>query len=323
VNGYGATETPQIMCWFGVPAEFPSNGKQVPIGRGIDGVQILVLSKTGQLAGTGELGEIYIRTPYLTLGYENDETLTSARFLPHAFRTEARDRMYRTGDLGRYRPDGTVEFVRRDDDQVKIRGYRVELGEVESALAQHPLIRKAVVVRRDDGPAGPSLVGYLQTDQDDAVPPEALRSFLRERLPEYMVPSAWVTLDAFPLTPNGKIDRTALPRPDATRESLEVEFVAPRTPTEVAVAAIWQEVLQLDRVGVHDNFFDLGGHSLLATQVVARVKQSLRIDLGLRHLFEVPTLEELAGTVEILRHSAEAPESLGYDAGDDRSEFVL
>jgi acyl carrier protein len=200
--------------------------------------------------------------------------------------------------MGRRRSDGSLEFMGRKDTQVKIRGYRIELGEIETALAQHHLVKKAVVLHRDDGPAGPYLVGYLLTSRDTSVSPEELRSFLSERLPAYMVPSAWVELDAFPLTPNGKIDRQALPLPDAAREKLDMSFVGPRTPTEAAIAAIWQEVLKLDRVGIHDNFFELGGHSLLATRVVSRVRQEFQLDLKLMDLFKMPTIAELTKGLE-------------------------
>ena len=264
VNGYGATETPQIMCWYVVPPEFSSNMEQVPIGQGIDGVQILVLNNTGQLAGIGELGEIYIRTPYLTLGYVNDEALTSARFLPNPFRPAAGDRMYRTGDLGRYRLDGTLEILGRLDDQVKIRGVRVEPDEVTAALSRHPVVKACAVVAREDERGQPYLVGYVMTAGRKEVTTTEFMSFLSRQLPTAMVPARYVFLETLPLTPNGKVDRQALPAPDQTGFEQEKRFVAPRSPLEEALAGIWKELLGQERISVHDNFFELGGHSLIS-----------------------------------------------------------
>jgi len=214
--------------------------------------------------------------------------------------------LYKTGDLARYLPDGNIEFLGRLDHQVKIRGFRVELEEVETVLAQHPKVREAVVLAREDNPADPSaslragkrLVAYVIPNQGFAPTINELRSFLKEKLPEYMVPSAFVFLDTLPLTPNGKIDRKALPTPDQSRPELDQSFVAPRTPVEETIVEIWAEVLKVEKVGIHDNFFDLGGHSLLATQVMSRLREGLGVDLPLRALFEAPTIAELALRVE-------------------------
>ena len=323
VNAYGATETPQIMSWYIVPPDFSSNVAQVPIGQGIDGVQVLVLNDAGQPAGIGELGEIHVRTPYLTQGYVNDEAMTSARFLPNRFRPEAGDRIYRTGDMGRLSPDGHIEFVGRRDFQVKIRGFRIEVGEVVVTLRRHPAIGDVVVAPGEDAHGDRNVVAYLETKQAPSPSLTEIRTFLQQKLPEYMIPSAFVFLEALPRTPNGKIDYASLPTPDFERSRLDTEFVAPRTPIEVAIAEIWQSVLKLDQVGIHDNFFDLGGHSLLATQVVVRVRESFHIDLELRYLFQVPTLKGLAGTVEILRNSTQNHESFTKNSEGDRSEIVL
>ncbi len=198
-------------------------------------------------------------------GYLNRPELTAEKFIPDPFSAEPGARMYKTGDLARYRPDGNIEFLGRADHQVKIRGFRIELGEIEAALGQHPAVREAVVLAREDAPGEKRLVAYVvagarAADDDD------LRRFLKEKLPEYMVPAVFVLLDALPLMPNGKIDRRALPAPDRSRPELDKAFVAPRTPTEELLAEIWAQLLDIERVGVHDNFFDLGGHSLLATQ---------------------------------------------------------
>jgi amino acid adenylation domain-containing protein len=298
VNAYGATETPQIMSWYEVPADFSSHVEQVPIGQGIDGVQVLVLNNAGKLAGIGELGEIHIRTPYLTRGYVNDEALTSARFLPNPFREEAGDRMYRTGDMGRLSPDGRIEFVGRRDSQVKIRGFRIEVGEVEAALGRHPAVRDVVVVPGEDGQGERYLVAYLATDEDGAPSISEVRGFLQQKLPEYMIPSAFVFLDTLPRTPNGKVDYRALPEPDLERSRLETQFVAPRTQVEKVLAKIWGEVLGLEGVGVHDNFFDLGGQSLLAVHLFARMQKILGKDLPLTTLFQAPTIGQLASIIQ-------------------------
>ncbi|HKH48447.1 MAG TPA: amino acid adenylation domain-containing protein [Thermoanaerobaculia bacterium] len=281
VNFYGATETPQAMGWHVVDPAAPDDGRPVPLGRGIEGAQLLVLTETGRLAGVGEVGEIHIRTPYLALGYLDDPALTRERFLP--------GQLYRTGDLGAYLPDGQVRPLGRADRQIKIRGFRVEPAEIEAALARQEGVREALVLLR-----GERLVAYVVP----ATPsPAALRQALRDTLPSYMVPAAIVALDALPLTPNGKVDRAALPDP----EHEEAGFVAPRDPIEALLAEIWAGVLGLERVGAFDEFFALGGHSLLATQVVSRIRESFGVDLPLRALFEAPTLESLARRIEEAR----------------------
>jgi acyl carrier protein len=209
--------------------------------------------------------------------------------------------------LARYLPDGNIDFLGRIDYQVKIRGFRIELGEVESALGQHGAVREVVVLAREEienpkseiqnPKSSKRLVAYVVPHQGEALTVDGLRGFLKQKLPEYMVPSAFMFLEALPLTPSGKVDRRALPVPDQSRPDLESGFVAPRTPVEEALAGIWAEVLELKRVGVHDNFFDLGGHSLLATQVMSRVRRAFNIELPLRALFEKPTLAGLAGQI--------------------------
>jgi acyl-coenzyme A synthetase/AMP-(fatty) acid ligase/acyl carrier protein len=311
VNAYGATETPQIMCWYEVPPEFSSNGEQVPIGQGIDGVQVLLLNNTGQLAGIGELGEIHVRTPYLTSGYVNDEALTSARFLPNPFRAEAGDRIYRTGDMGRLSPDGNIVFIGRKDFQVKIRGFRVEVGEVEVALSQHPAIGEVVVVPGEETRGDRYLIAYLATIEDSAPSISEIRGFLQQKLPEYMIPSAYVFLEALPRTANGKVDYRVLPMPELERDRLEAEYVAPRTPTEKQLAKIWQEVLGLEQVGIQDDFFELGGHSLLATQVISWARDHFEMEIPLLRLFETPTIAGLAELIETVRSTEHGPRSQG------------
>jgi len=301
VNFYGATETPQAIAAFRVPAGPAEMGDVVPIGRGIEGVDLLVVTPQGMLAGIGELGEIAVRTPYLSRGYLNDAELTAARFVPNPLTGDPADRVYRTGDLGRYRPDGNVEPVGRADQQVKVRGFRVELGEIEAALASHPAIREAAVMARETDAGDRRLAAYWVPSDEGADGPDAagLRAHLKALLPEYMVPSAWVRLDRLPLTANGKLDRRALPEP----ASVMTETRAPRTATEEILAQLWAEVLRTDSVGVDDDFFALGGHSLLATRLLARVQNALGVVIPLRALFEGPTVAELAVRVEEVRRA--------------------
>ena len=236
--------------------------------------------------------------PALARGYLGDPGRTAERFLPDPWR--AGERLYRTGDLCRYRGDGEIVFLGRVDHQVKIRGQRIELGEIEAALAALPGVREAVVVAREGGRGDRHLVAYVTGDAavDD------LRRSLRERLPEAMVPSAFVKLEALPLTPNGKVDRKALPTPE--RESALEAFLAPRTPVEGVIAGIWAELLGLERVGLDGHFFALGGHSLLAAQVISRLRRAFDIELPVRDLFEAPTVADLAARVEAARRTGAA-----------------
>jgi len=297
VNFYGTTETPQAMSAFIVPSRI--EGKDVPIGRGIDGVELLVLNDDGRLCGVGELGEIFVRTPYLAEGYLGRSA--EERFLSNPLTGDPDDRVFRTGDLGRYDTSGDVVHAGRADRQVKIRGFRVELGEIEARLSEQPMARDNAVVVREDVPGEPRLVAYVVGRDGDA---GRLRDALGATLPEYMVPSAFVFLDALPLTPNGKLDKRALPAPDASRAA--APYVAPSTPLEELLVTIWQAILAVPRVGVHDGFFDLGGHSLLATRIVSRLRAAVGIELPLRAIFDHPTVAALAAAIERSRHSAEA-----------------
>jgi amino acid adenylation domain-containing protein len=300
-NFYGATETPQAMAAFVVPEDADALPAAVPVGRGIDGVDLLVLRPDGSPAGVGEVGEVAIRTPYLSRGYLNDDALTAERFAANPATGDARDRMYRTGDLGRYRADGTVQLAGRADQQVKLRGFRVEPGEVEAALRAHPALRDAAVLAHGEDDAL-RLVAYLVPRGEQPAAAE-VRDALRATLPEHMVPAAFVFLDALPLTPNGKLDRRALPDPGAPAS--EAAYVPPRTPTEEVLADAWAALLRVDRVGAADDFFALGGHSLLATRVAARVREALGVELPLRAVFESPTLAALAADVDARRRAGD------------------
>ncbi|MDY6901445.1 MAG: amino acid adenylation domain-containing protein, partial [Cyanobacteriota bacterium] len=295
VNFYGSTETPQAMGYFIIPRDCLLSNT-VPLGKGIDDVQLLLLNTKQQLSGIGELAEIYIRTPYLTKGYINSEELTDERFIINPFTKNPEDKLYKTGDLGRYLTNGNIEFFGRVDNQVKIRGFRIELGEIESVLNTHPQIQQAVVIVREDISNDKRLVAYVV--QDESLTTKELREFIKQKLPEYMVPSTFVTLENLPLTPNGKVDRKALPAADSSSIKLENNFVSPSNPTEEILATIWADVLGVEKVGIHDNFFELGGHSLLAMRLVAQIEQVTEKKLPLAALFKFTTISELANLIQ-------------------------
>jgi acyl carrier protein len=234
----------------------------------------------------------------VTRGYLRRPELTAERFIPHPFRREPGARLYRTGDLARYRPDGTVEFLGRADHQVKIRGHRIELEEIEHALRRHPGVREAVVVAREDAPGDLRLAGYVAATRDPAPSPSGLREFVARSLPAIMVPASVIVLDALPRTPNGKLDRRALPLPGQVPAERETPVAAPRTPVEAALADIWKRVLQVEQVGVEDSFFDLGGNSLTTIQVAFGIRRAFEIELPLQTILTAPTLSALAARVE-------------------------
>jgi amino acid adenylation domain-containing protein len=319
VNFYGATETPQAMGYFIIPNceeasqdDYLVNTKEIiPLGRGIQDVQLLVFNEAQQLVGIGELGEIYIRTAYLAKGYLGDETLTQDRFIPNPFTQIFGDQLYRTGDLGRYLPDGNVEFAGRRDQQVKIRGFRIELTEVEASLREHPAVQETAVIALEDALGDKRLVAYLVSSESQVPLINELYDFLKDKLPNSMLPSAFVFLEAMPLTPNGKLDRKALPPPNQDRPQLKTIYTAPRTPVEEILTKTWAEVLKLDQVGIYDNFFELGGYSLLAIQIASRILDNLQVKLPLHSLFEKPTVAELAEVVEKAKDSNTGPSILG------------
>jgi amino acid adenylation domain-containing protein len=291
LNLYGPTEDTIYSTYARVEK---GSGSAVPIGRPIANTQLYVLDQHLQPVPVGIPGELHLGGAGLARGYLNQPELTAEKFIPHPFSDDPEARLYKTGDRVRYRPDGNLEFLGRWDHQVKIRGYRIELGEIEAVLTQHPAVRECVVLAREDRPGERRLVAYLVPDREGVLIPIELREFLKEKLPEYMVPATLVMLEALPRTPNGKIDRGALPEPDPMRPELAEPFVAPRSPVEERLAGIWAEVLGLERVGVDDDFFELGGHSLLATQVIARARRMFPVELPLRYLFEAPTVAGLA-----------------------------
>ena len=292
-NLYGPTET---TVWS-TTARVKANKRPVPIGRPIANTRLFILDSHLHPVPIGVPGELCVGGDGVARGYRNRPDLTAERFILNPFSDPPEARLYRTGDLARYLPDGNIEFYCRIDNQVKIRGYRIELGEVESVLAQHPAIQQAVVIAREDTPGDRRLVAYCVATADSNPLPHDLRSYLKHKLPDYMIPSTFVLLDSLPLAPNGKLDRKALPAPDHGRPELDDGFAAPKTPLEETLANIWAEFLKLDKVGIHDNFFHLGGHSLLATQVVSHIRDSFQLDLPLRTLFEAPTIQGIAQKV--------------------------
>ncbi|HEX2095478.1 MAG TPA: amino acid adenylation domain-containing protein, partial [Longimicrobiaceae bacterium] len=304
VNGLGPTESTVTLQNF-LDHETPVERTSVPVGYPVEDTEVLLVNAAGEQVAIYGIGEIVIRSPHVALGYWNRPELTEAAFPPD--REGGPRRTYRTGDLGRRLPDGAIEYIGRRDFQVKVRGHRVEVGEVEVRLREAASVREAVVVARDLGSGETALVAYLVPDEGTpALDAAALRAWLGERLPGYMVPTAFVVLPELPLTPNGKVDRQALPAPARTAVTRET-FTAPRTPTEEVLCRIWEEVLRVERVGVHDDFFEMGGHSLLATRIVSRVRQALRRELPLRVLFESPTVAGLAAAVEASVPEPSAP----------------
>lgn len=296
INEYGPTETVVGCCVYEVSPEDPDYGP-VPIGRPVANTQLYILNNSLHPVPAGVTGELYISGAGVARGYLARPELTAARFLPNPFSESPGTRLYRTGDLARYRSDGVIEYLGRIDQQVKIRGFRIELGEIEAALNRHPQVAEAVVVARQNVPGDTRLVAYLVTQHDQEVAPNDVRVFLRELLPEYMVPTVFVTLRSLPLTPNGKIDRQALPVPGLSSVSLEEAYVAPRSVLEEVIAAIWVETLGIKRVGVRDNFFEVGGHSLLAMQVISRIREEFQIELPVRSFFDGMTVERLAQSI--------------------------
>jgi amino acid adenylation domain-containing protein len=321
LNAYGPTEASVCATAF----EYAGHSPRLPIGQPIANTQIYILDQHLQPVPIGRPGELHIAGVSLARGYLNRPKLTAEKFIPNPFSVEPGTRLYKSGDLARYLPDGNIEFLGRLDHQVKLRGFRIELGEIETSLTWHPAVQGAVVLLREDRPGRKQLVAYVvpakghqALHDDDASRVElwpsyekllardddgkknysgsllsSVRHYLEEKLPDYMVPSAFVFLDELPMTPNGKVDRRALPAPDGTRPELEATFVMPQTETERALATIWQKVLEVDKVGIHDNFFDLGGHSLLIIKVHSKLQKVFERDLSIVEMFKYPTISAL------------------------------
>ena len=346
---YGPTEGTTFSSFYCVQ-EVPEEATSLPIGRPITNTQIYLLDRQLNPVPIGVPGELYIGGDGLARGYFNRHELTAEHFIPNPFSKEkgerrkeketeedssvlpftfcllpSCERLYKTGDLARYRPDGNIEFLGRIDNQVKIRGFRIELGEIEAVLNQHPAVRETVVIVQEDIPGDKLLVAYIVPNQEQAPTVEAqsfaslLRQFLKEKLPGYMVPSAYMVLNSLPLTPNGKVDRRVLPAVDTLSFDTKEDYVAPRTNVEEELARIWRQVLGRQQVGVHDNFFELGGHSLLATQLTSRIRDAFQVELPVRQLFEAPTVASLAKHIETICWAAKNRDTTSF-VGNEREE---
>ncbi|NCR20497.1 MAG: amino acid adenylation domain-containing protein [Microcystis aeruginosa L111-01] len=289
-NAYGPTET--SVC--ATVEKWTDETLKVTIGRPIANTQVYILDCHLQPVPIGVPGELHIGGMGLARGYLNRPELTQEKFIPNPFSNYPDSRLYKTGDLARYLPDGKIEYLGRIDNQVKIRGFRIELGEIEALLNQNQAVQSSCVIVREDNLGDKRLVAYVVPQPEINLTINEIRQFLRAKLPDYMVPTAFVFLDTFPLTPNGKIDRCTLPAPDLQGQG---EYIAPRNPIEEKMARIWAEVLKLERVSIEDNFFELGGHSLLATQVISRCQEAFEIALPLRYLFESPTIAQLSAVI--------------------------
>jgi len=322
MNSYGPTEATIVAttCELSGPAAIETSGRELPIGRSVSNIETYVLDSYLQPVPVGVPGELYIGGVGVARGYLNQPDLTAVAFIPHPFSKAPGARLYKTGDLVRYRTNGNIEYLDRIDEQVKIRGFRIELRGIEAELSQHPAVQEAVVVAREDAARHKRLVAYIvPTHESEDVREQAsanegsellpaLRNNLEAKLPKYMVPSAFVILSALPLTQNGKVDRQALPEPDATRPEMDEAFVAPRNRTEEVLAGIWANLLGLESVGVYDNFFELGGDSILSMQIIAKAKQA-GLQLTPKQLFQYQTIAELAA-VAITNRAIEAEQGL-------------
>jgi amino acid adenylation domain-containing protein len=298
-NFYNSSETQRGGGYVVLTDQGLDNEKEIrSLGKGVKDVQLLILNQAGKLAGIGEQGEICVRSPHLARGYLGDDALTKERFITNPFTGIPHDRIYRTGELGRYLPDSTVEFIARAENRFSIRGFRVELGEIESAVSEHPAVGQAAIVGYQDPTE--MLVAYFVAKTGQTVTVPDLRNFLRARLPRHMIPAHFIPLDSIPLTATGKVDRTAL----ASLKRMDMEstspYVAPRNGIERALCSVWAEILGIERVGIDDDFFDLGGHSLLAARLISRIVQSFHVELPLKALFDAPTVGTMA--IEIIEH---------------------
>jgi amino acid adenylation domain-containing protein len=290
-NLYGPTEAAVDVSHWRCRQE--SNLRTVPIGRPVANTQLYVLDRRMQPVPIGVGGELHIGGVQVARGYLNRPELTASKFVPDPFNDDPQARLYKTGDVVRYLPDGNLEFLGRLDFQVKVRGFRIELGEIEAVMGQHPAVRETVVVAREETPGDKRLVAYVVPGRDSAPRISELREYLQEKLPEYMVPAAFVLQEALPLTPSGKVDRRNLPAPEWERQS-EKDYVAPQKELEKTIAGIWQQLLQLERVGIDDSFFELGGHSLLIVQAHRQLSDLTDRELSITDMFRYPTIRTLS-----------------------------
>ena len=317
LNGYGPTETTIASTMWKPDRSGQAQGASVPIGKPLNGVHAYVVDSSGKLAGEGSVGELWLGGFGVARGYLNQPAMTAQKFVPDPF--GGGGRIYKSGDMVRRLPDGNLEFVGRVDHQVKVRGFRIELGEIESALNALESVRESVVTAKTGPAADTRLVAYIVPSRPDFRAGE-IRQSLKGKLPEYMIPSAFVVLDAMPLGPTGKIDRAALPEPSRDARDRETPLVPPSTPAQEKLAAMWCELLGMDQVSIHDPFLELGGHSLLAAQLIARVRDQFDVDLTLRAVFDYPTVAAMAEHIERERvhaHGAAGPASMRAPRGGD------
>lgn len=303
LNAYGPTECSDDVTHFPLSRPLAQSLVTTPIGRPIPNMRLYILDRNLSPLPIGVSGELFVGGIGVGRGYLNDPVRTAEAFRADPFSNEAAMRLYKTGDLARYLPDGTIEFLGRIDHQVKLRGYRIELGEIETVLSQHPAVRQAVVLAREDVPGDKRLVAYVVLQPGHTATIVELKQQVMQALPGYMLPSAFVFLEALPLTPNGKLDRRGLPAPDASHSDGRETFVAPRNRVEETIADIWCQVLRIDQVGIHENFFELGGHSLLIMQVISRLRSALQVELLPNHFDEAQTVAQLAASIEHLKAS--------------------
>lgn len=311
VNAYGPTEAADDITQFIVNKPLPENQRTVPIGKPLANLNLYILDDQMKLLPIGAPGEICVSGIGVGAGYWKNEEKTKLSFVPNQFANakknlpgNRRDLIYKTGDLGRWLPDGNIEFLGRIDQQVKIRGFRVELGEVEALISQHPNIRENLVVVNQEKIGNMQLIAYIVVKTQPVPSINELRSFLKEKLPDHMIPSIFIILESLPLAPSGKVDRKALPKPDVINSEVSSSFVAPRYPVEEVLTGIWGQVLSVSQIGIHDNFFELGGHSLLATQIISRIRKTFELDIPLQRLFEFPTIAELAKNIQESSHQS-------------------
>jgi len=307
VNMYGITETTVHVTYRPLTTDDAADGNGSMIGSAIADLYVYVLDQQFEPVAVGVAGELYVGGAGVARGYLNRPEMTAQRFIADPHAVEAGARLYRTGDLGRRWANGELEYLGRIDQQVKIRGFRIEMGEVEATLYEQPGVREAVIVAREMGGGEKEMVAYIVGDEQEPPNVNELRSGLKRKLPEYMVPAAFVMLERLPLTENGKVDRRALPAPSRHRDELEQAYVGPRTDNEQIIVNIFAEILRLDQVGINDNFFDLGGHSLLATQVLTRLTEKFNVEVSLRRLFETPTVAGLAEALVDLQQQSAVP----------------
>jgi acyl-coenzyme A synthetase/AMP-(fatty) acid ligase/acyl carrier protein len=320
INSYGVSEATIDSTYFERGNGDLHPDQLVPIGRPYANMQTYILDKNLQPTPIGVPGELYIGGAGLAKGYLNRPELTAEKFIPNPLSGKSDERLYKTGDLARFFPDGTIELLGRTDFQVKIRGIRVEIGEIEAVLGQHPAVFQAAVKAVEDGTQNKSLAAYVALNQSSAASAGDLREFLKEKLPDYMVPTAIVLMDELPLMPNGKVNRNALTKPEM-HDEIDQQYVAPRSETEEKITAIWQEVLDRQMIGVKHDFFELGGHSLIAARVMSRLNQLFGIQLPLRKLFEVTTIEKCAELIDALTWTGD--QNVGARPAEEREIFEI